>query len=74
MPWRSIATPLYTHWRHGSASGVGEGCFSEREPQTSCCDDSAVFCNFNPILEQHLQQLHAQLRVGNRRVQAEIDR
>ena len=67
-----VSTPLYTHWRHGSVSGVREGC-SFQGP--FCKDDEApVFCSFNAEIEAHLQYLHSQLRVGRRHYQSEIDR
>ena len=82
MQW--IVTPLYTHWRHhGSASCVREGCqiirpypstLEETETVLTNIDDQAVFCKFNPTIEQILQNLHSHLRKGNKKYQAEIDR
>ena len=77
MQWK--VTPLYTHWRHhGSVFNVGEGCSLPRpfSPATALCDDNqeAVFCKFNAKYEALLQDLHAQLRIGNNKYQSEIDR
>ena len=78
MQWRVLATPLFTHWRHRSVSGVGEGwTSSDTGPSSSSSaphNPSAIFCTFDPAMEAHLQHLHAQLRVGQRKYQAEIDR
>lgn len=54
-------------------SNVGEGCPDPRAPAT-IQEEEAVFCTFNKDIERHLQTLHAQLRIGKRKVQAEIDR
>jgi len=46
----------------------------EAESHSSRGDPKAVFCDFNADMEAHLQYLHAQLRVGHRHYQSEIDR
>jgi hypothetical protein len=74
MQWRVLVTPLFTHWRHRSVSGVGEGWSNNNPGPSTTQQQQAIFCDFDPAMEAHLQHLHAQLRVGQRRYQAEIDR
>ncbi len=63
MKWN--ISPLYTHWRHASVSIGGGGCESQSTP---------IFCQFNATIENTLQQLHSNMRTGDRRYQSEIDR
>lgn len=44
------------------------------ESSTTEIQQTPVFCNFNMEIEEHLQYLHSQLRIGQRHYQSEIDR
>lgn len=82
MQW--TVCPLYTHWRHESISNGREGW----DLYETCCptlsqqqkqhkeknENTGVFCSFNDAIEDHLVSLHRELRSGDRKYQAEIDR
>jgi hypothetical protein len=68
--------PLSAHWRHKIShvfGGVKEGCCGGGEISI-IISAPAIFCNYDPKIENKLTEMHRRQRAGDKNIQGEIDR